>query len=491
MFFYYRSNHSNQSPIQTDKNQTHNFIFTIFQPFYFVLSKLRFSSTNNKYMDANLDEIPNSNKKTNNMFDFDLNSTLYIDQLDIEIPGLNFQDLAKNSHVKILNESFYDEEENPGVNNKNHSKKNFKSMVRPCVLPSLNPYDSEIMQFVKKEPDLRCNPKKNWIFVENGTLRVSKSAIKKHGSILCAYIPLFRGNDDFSVYEGGRIFPVVDRMPLITDFFKIDCRSKDGAIYSNIHSGIAYESSLHMRHKWNPLPNKALGYNVFMFGFDSVSRMSWIRMLPKSYEYMIKMGFVVLKGYNIVGDGTPQALLPILTGKKETELPEARRGFTNASYVDDFPWIWKKYKNAGYVTQWAEDMQSIGTFQLRMLGFRKQPVDHYMRVFYLEAERYYTRFRRLCLGSISRHKNMFNWIKEYFNMYSNKPKFSFIFHSEASHNYNNPLNLLDDDLLEFLKYLKTSKIIDNTILLFMSDHGVRVSDLRQYSQGKLEEVIFF
>jgi hypothetical protein len=24
-------------------------------------------------------------------------------------------------------------------------------------------------------------------------------------------------------------------------------------------------------------------------------------MLPKSYEYMIKLGFVILKGYNIVG----------------------------------------------------------------------------------------------------------------------------------------------------------------------------------------------
>jgi hypothetical protein len=281
----------------------------------------------------------------------------------------------------------------------------------------------------------------------------------------------------------------MDRMPLITDFFKIDCRSKDGAIYSNIHSGIAYESSLHMRHIWNPLPKKALGYNVLMFGFDSVSRMSWIRMLPKSYEYMIKEGFIVLKGYNIVGDGTPQALLPILTGKKETELPEARRGFANSSYVDNFPWIWKNYKNSGYVTQWAEDMQSIGTFQLRMLGFRKQPVDHYMRVFYLEAERYYSRFRRLCLGSISRHKNMFNWVKEFYSTYQSQPKFSFIFHSEASHNYNNPLSLLDDDLKEFLQYLKHSGIMDNTILLFMSDHGVRVSDLRQFSQGKLEEVI--
>ena len=84
--------------------------------------------------------------------------------------------------------------------------------------------------------------------------------------------------------------------------------------------------------------------------------------------------------------------------------------------------------------------------------------------------------------------NMINWVKEFFLTYNDKRKFSFIFHSEASHNYNNPLSLLDDDLKEFLVFLKESGIMSTTVLLFMSDHGVRVSDLRQYSQGKLEEV---
>jgi hypothetical protein len=189
-----------------------------------------------------------------------------------------------------------------------------------------------------------------------------------------------------------------------------------------------------------------------------------------------------------VGDGTPQALLPILTGKRETELPEARRGFPNASYVDSFPWIWKKFKKYGYITQWAEDMQSIGTFQLRMLGFKTQPVDHYMRTFFVEAEKYYTRFRRFCIGSLTRHENLLNWIKEFFIVYDGQPKFSFIFHSETSHNLNNPLSLIDEDLKKFLMSVKEMGMLKNTVVLLMSDHGVRVSDLRQFSQGKLEEV---
>jgi hypothetical protein len=49
-------------------------------------------------------------------------------------------------------------------------------------------------------------------------------------------------------------------------------------------------------------------------------------------------------GYNIVGDGTPAALLPILTGQTELELPESRHNHAGADTVDRFPWIWNKFK---------------------------------------------------------------------------------------------------------------------------------------------------
>jgi hypothetical protein len=67
-----------------------------------------------------------------------------------------------------------------------------------------------------------------------------------------------------------------------------------------------------------------------MFGFDSLSRMAWTRLLPKTRKFLKKLGGIELEGYNIVGDGTPAALLPILTGKMEEELPEARRGYPGA-----------------------------------------------------------------------------------------------------------------------------------------------------------------
>ena len=74
-----------------------------------------------------------------------------------------------------------------------------------------------------------------------------------------------------------------------------------------------------------------------------------------------------------------------ILGKTEAELPEARRGHEGAEGVDNHPWIWKNFRKQGYVTQWGEDGAKLGTFTYRMLGFTYQPVDHYMRPFYIRV----------------------------------------------------------------------------------------------------------
>ena len=44
--------------------------------------------------------------------------------------------------------------------------------------------------------------------------------------------------------------------------------------------------------------------NVLMWGHDSLSRNTFIRKLPNTFSYLTeKLDSVILKGYNIVGDG--------------------------------------------------------------------------------------------------------------------------------------------------------------------------------------------
>jgi hypothetical protein len=127
---------------------------------------------------------------------------------------------------------------------------------------------------------------------------------------------------------------------------------------------------------------------------------------------------------------------------------------------------------------------------MRLKGFRDQPVDHYGRPFYLIAESMRTS-KPYCFGSITRLQSMLNWIRDLFDMYPNQPKFSFVFHSQYSHDTNNRLPYGDDELLEFLKLMYKRGYFDNTIFILMTDHGARFSSLRKTYQGKLEERLPF
>lgn len=396
------------------------------------------------------------------------------------------------------------------------------SNTQTCVHPDLDPFNPLITQFWKTYPPVDCSrAEEDWVYTDNGTFRISQRARRLHGHITCEYIPLER-LDDFSVSEGLHVTPMVDGAPLKTDFFKVDCVSSSGERYINIHSGVAMNKEVFSRLEemaanrvrfWSssqnvdslPFSNPAstntlqnnsvpsevhigLNLSVFIFAFDSMSRLSWVRLLPRSRWYFLEtLGGVELKGYNVVGDGTPDALLPILTGYYEEELPEGRRGMPNAIPVDGYPWVWKEFKRSGYVTAYAEDMAHVGTFQMRLLGFKEQPTDHNMRIFYLAAEKMYEKNAPYCLGSKPRHRNFMHWVEELFGIYNRHPKFFFAFHSEMSHGNNNPVQAVDEDLMLFLDRLEQSGHLNSTLLILMGDHGARYSDIRDTAQGKLEQ----
>jgi len=125
----------------------------------------------------------------------------------------------------------------------------FNTTKLACQYPKLSIDNSDIWQHLDpvKESQPDCEKSTNWVYVENGTFRLSQQALQKHGPIVCAYRPILRAKDDFSTLEGARLFPVVDKMPLVSDFFRADCRARDGSFYSNVHSGIMFDAGLHMR----------------------------------------------------------------------------------------------------------------------------------------------------------------------------------------------------------------------------------------------------
>ncbi|KAH3733495.1 hypothetical protein DPMN_039924 [Dreissena polymorpha] len=349
-----------------------------------------------------------------------------------------------------------------------------------CVHPNLPLWTDQLKNYFKPCVPVKCSDDVNWVYTDSGRFYISSQAEKVVGKIECELTPIVNDEDNTKYLE--TIKDVKNGSGLVTDTFKSSCTSSSGKSYTNIHVGIAGRSKTNEQQK---PPNAK--YNVFMYGFDSMSRNMVKRFLPKTHEFFVnELGGHILNEYNIVGDGTPQALMPILTGRKETEIPEVRRGHTNAKPVDEIlEFVWKRFEKRGYVTQWGEDMSYIGTFTYRMLGFKEQPVHHYMRPYQVEIEKLNN--KRHCHGNKGTHTVFLDWLMESLRTNLGLPIFSFGFFSDYTHDGSECVGLIDDGNVAMFKYMKSLNLFKNTFIILMSDHGARFGALRQTEQGKLEE----
>ncbi|XP_055903067.1 uncharacterized protein LOC129939183 [Eupeodes corollae] len=355
-----------------------------------------------------------------------------------------------------------------------------------CKIPDLPIDNPEIMAFYKETQKIDCGDSlDDWVTCEKSICFVKPEITATKGEVICSFTDIIRKTDYKAKY--GKVTKTKEPYVLQqSDFVKVVCSAQNGDRWYGMASGI--RDTVHRSVEQTEFPL----YNVLMLGFDSLSRNAFMRKLPKTYEFLVKEGqAMVLQGYNIVGDGTPQALIPILTGRMELELPETRKRKRNSVSVNAYPMIWKEFERYGYVTSFNEDLPKYGTFTYRMNGFDEQPTDHYLRTFYLELENIMPSNKKFCIGYQPGHLVMLDYTRNFMAKYSDNPRFVFSFHGELSHDSINIIGSADDDLVEWLTNLKAKRLLDDTILIVMSDHGNRFSDVRNTLQGKQEERLPF
>lgn len=392
----------------------------------------------------------------------------------------NFEDLERSLQLKEMMNEF-----------RRAAKSDVKHVGQVCRHPVLPVYAPEMMKFIKKVDKFHCSSEKNWVEVNGSTAVITDQAKALNGEIECSFTDINR-NNEYTTSDGLTTSTHTQYNLEASDFVKVYCKSDNGNYWNSNLAGIRHSEEIVDRIGWDQVPADALGLSVVMWGMDSISRNNFIRKLPRTYKFLTEvLGALVLEGYNIVGDGTPQALIPILTGSTELELPETRkRKGSKATYVDIYPFIWNDFRANGYVTGYVEDQPSIGTFTYRLKGFNKAPVDHYGRSFYLAAESQWHNDKR-CLGSLECHKIMLQYTENLMSVYRDKPHFMLSFFAQLSHDDVNIVGTIDDDLHEWFVGVHERGFLNDTLLIVFSDHGPRFADIRQTIQGKQEERLPF
>lgn len=234
------------------------------------------------------------------------------------------------------------------------------------------------------------------------------------------------------------------------------------------------------------LPRRnSLQMNVLVLALDSISQFSFRSNFPETRAFLNdELKAVTMNGYNSIGDAATAAVIPLITGSKETELLHRRRNGKFAQYVDNFPFIWYKYEQSGYVTLFAEDQPDLGTFETLYHGFEEMPADHYMRPFWLAAlsSDLNADSQPNCLGSVPKYQFILDYVSDFFRKYQSIPKFAFGFLSDF-----NRTRYVDDDLKSFLRLMKKEGFLDNTVVIVVGDHGISYGDRRYTVAGKMEE----
>ncbi|XP_056637211.1 uncharacterized protein LOC130445543 isoform X2 [Diorhabda sublineata] len=259
-------------------------------------------------------------------------------------------------------------------------------------------------------------------------------------------------------------------------------------IFENVHVAILIDEKIRRK-----IDNTTNPFSVLFIGIDSISRLNFIRSLPKTHNFVESNNWISLKGYNKIDDNTFPNLMAILTGLNNSRSYD----ICNPKIVgklDKCPMIWYDFRKLGYVTAYAEDSGSINTFNYRKKGFAAQPVDYYFRPYVLGTERLSKTSKDgivYCTGPETAGERIMNLAKDFSTTFKNYTNFGFFWMNSFSHNDVNTPSLMDDKLVEFLKILTERGVTNNSIIIFLSDHGMRFGDIRLTDTGWLEERLPF
>ncbi|XP_048484225.1 uncharacterized protein LOC119694476 [Plutella xylostella] len=368
-----------------------------------------------------------------------------------------------------------------------------------CTIPDLRALDPAVRPFVRTPRAEPCRNSQHPLVSRNLTHlwlnrpNLSFYPMPDRGNVTCCYKSFYRPArvddveapaDDRVQYDDCVWFD--DAVEVTREFARVTCLSADATVYDDFHL-FALPREPERRRNDSAAPD----YNVIVMGVDGVSRLNFHRTMPKTLAYIKSKGAIELLGYNKVGDNTFPNLVPMLLGAYDTDI-EKMCYLKRKKTFDNCPFVWEQFRSAGFLTAFGEDSAFLGTFNYGKHGFVTTPTDYYLRTFISEAEATVGNNvdfnTAICLGDRYFYSVLLDYIRDLTAVLSPASRlFGFFWEVTMSHDHLNYPMLMDDDYERFFRHVDASGFLNETVVLFLSDHGIRWGDIRRTKQGRLEE----
>jgi hypothetical protein len=169
-----------------------------------------------------------------------------------------------------------------------------------CKIPKL-----KLIGHDSTTPEKPCKSKENWGYIANNTWYLSDRTKRIYTDVQCDY-RVVNKIDDFKI-KLGPYDTLIDGQKIWHDVFEVKCtgkmrhlKDKFDNLFAQIVSKLDKKNDKidHNLHK--PDQNKCTPLNIMLISYDSVSRISWMKRLNKTFEFITNaMKFDVLNGYNV------------------------------------------------------------------------------------------------------------------------------------------------------------------------------------------------
>nr|XP_027195057.1 uncharacterized protein LOC113789687 [Dermatophagoides pteronyssinus] len=396
------------------------------------------------------------------------------------------------------------------INNNNNNQ--------TCHLPinQFEPFDSTIIKYLEWRPkQIHCEQDKIFqplTYIKNGWLKQNNSKYN------CEYqfISKHPNNDLIAIYSNKKMLDIQMGLKLSTmneNYILVECCCyPNGNYYENLHfwynpqikndnndvidddddDNIINENNFNEKSSTMTEQN----ISVLILVIESLSRLNYLRYLNQTKNILENNygNIYYLNGLNKIADNSFPNMVPLLTGKR-VYYGELKN--ENYGPYDDWPFIWKQFQQKGYRTALVEDYPKFTLFNYGSKGFiNNPPTDFYPRPFWLrlfeEFDGIQQKMEPFDLNPCYKYRTpkldiFLDQTKHFIERCTEKsiPYFGFFFYIELTHNDFNSAQTIDSHLAKFFQ--QSQHLLNNTIIMFMGDHGNRFGSVLQTQIGRIEE----
>ncbi|XP_017860607.1 PREDICTED: uncharacterized protein LOC108612242 [Drosophila arizonae] len=368
-----------------------------------------------------------------------------------------------------------------------------------CKILDLEPDDPEVMCHFERVTYKPCKSYPPFTTTHyNATTQryvLNINASDPTNSMSCCYMGVERVNEMNVSYTPCVKFKSGTQLPNTTESVIVKCRTEGAQVYINGHPTIPERSAVRRRLKhWAQKDRGKRVPSVLMIGIDSISRVNLIRAMPKTAQYLYENDWFELAGYNKVDDNTFPNLMALLVGYNLSTVMKHCNPY-EINGLDQCDFIWKLFQKHGYVTAYGEDAVGINTFNYMKRGFQQSPVDYYMRPYLFAAEKLLEGSNVMgmphCVGYATEAEHVYNYAQEFARRYHNDSFFGFFWTNTHSHSDISQTSSMDEYLRGYMQRLVAQGTMENSIVVFFSDHGLRFGPTRSTWSGHMEERLPF